>query len=158
MKPLLIFGFALALGFLAPLAQAAPVPAAPPEHADYVAPAQPATDDRQANSAPPAAEQRDPGRAPHSDQGPDAPPQARPEPVRDHDRNSTAPDVTTAPDTDQGSAPACDNQTVAPTDDSGTEAVANPAHYTMDDLANAAASLDSPYDSTHFSMDDIGGL
>ena len=63
-------------------------------------------------------------------------------------------------DDSQDSAPVDDDQAATPTDDScgNSEASTDTAHYTIDDLANAAASLDAPYGPTHFSMDDIGGL
>ncbi len=153
MKPLLILGFALILGFLAPLAQAAPPPVTPePTHFD--APPPPPGDDRRADPAPPPSGNHDPDRGPHSD--PD-------KTGRDHDRSAPAPaqddDTPAATDaTDQDSAPAYDEGAVLQSDDSAPQPAPPPAHYTMDDLANAASSLDAPYDATHFSMDDIGGL
>ncbi|HEX4138799.1 MAG TPA: hypothetical protein VHY09_00510 [Candidatus Methylacidiphilales bacterium] len=147
MKPLPLFGFAIALSFLAPLAQAAPAPAALPEPAHVEAPAPPASDHTFAPVLPPVAEQ--PHRAPDANPTPDAP-DHHPRQVREggHDRNQPAPDITiaTAPDTDQGSAPAVDDQDIQPTDCSCGDAATIPtAHYTMDDLTNAMQDLDSSY-------------
>jgi hypothetical protein len=149
MKTLWILGFVITLGFLAPLAQAAP-----PDQPDVTHAAQPA--------APPA-DQHD------HDRGPLPPPTAHTHPGpwtdagRDRNGNPPAPESAPAPDaaSDQEAAAAISDDTdsgaLATSCDASATAAA-PAHYTMDDLANAGASLDAPYDSTHFSMDDIGGL
>lgn len=160
MKPLLTFGFALVLGFLAPLAHAAPVLAASPQDAAFAAPAQPTADDRRADPGPTAPDQRDPDRPPRTDPGSDTPPHSWSSRVRGNDGSSFVPAVTPAPDADadQVSTPVYEDGDTAPADVSGGEPVVRQTHYTIDDLAKAAASLDEPYSSTHFSMDDIGGL
>ena len=157
MKPLRILGFALTVCFLAPLAQAAP--AVEPEPAHVAAPAPAAAEDRHADSPPQAApEHHDPYLPPRGDSEPSAPP------VREQRHEDSQPviDVVQAPvmDDSQDSAPVVDDQAATPTDDScgNSEASTATAHYTIDDLANAAASPDAPYGPTHFSMDDIGGL
>jgi len=71
-------------------------------------------------------------------------------------------EVAPAPDSEdsQDNAPAMYDQAAAPPDDAYTisDAGMDTAHYSIDDLAQAAASLDEPYGPTHFSMDDMGGL
>jgi hypothetical protein len=158
MKPLRILGFALTISFLAPLAQAAPTLAASLEPAPFAAPSAPA-EDRRADPPPQAEpEHHEPDRSPRTDSGPDAPP------VREYRHEDVQPviEAAPAPDTDdsQDSAPTVYEQPVAPTDDScgNSAAITNSGHYTMDDLARSAASLDEPYGPTHFSMDDVGGL
>ena len=151
MKPLHTLGFALAISFLAPVAQAAP--AEMPEPAHVAAPAPAAAPPPQAEL-----EHHEADRPPHADSGPDAPL------VREYRHEDVQPviEAAPAPDTDdsQDSTPTVYEQPVAPTDDScgNSAASTNSGHYTMDDLARSAASLDEPYGPTHFSMDDVGGL
>jgi hypothetical protein len=143
MKPLLILGFALTVSFLAPLAQAAPAVALESPHIGASAPT--ATEDRPADPPPQAApEHHDPDRPPRGDSEPS-------EPVREPYREATQPisNVVQAPDTgdSQDSVPVVDDQTTVPTDDScgNSGAIADGAHYTMDDLVNAMQDLDSSY-------------
>jgi hypothetical protein len=155
MKLLRALGFALVLGFLAPFTQAAPTWA--PEPTSATAPVQAAADNHATGPNPASAVPHDPARTAHPDPKQSAP-RPWPDAGRDRDRNSPPPaaDSTVYPDADQNAAPVFGEQDASPTDNPGTDPA--PAHYTMDDLANAAPSLDATYDSSHFSMDDIGGL
>jgi hypothetical protein len=141
MKPLFVLGFALTVSFLAPLAQAAPAGSSEPPHVDAPAPA--VFDDRRADPPLQAEpEHHDPDRQPHGDSAPSAPP------FPEHHRQDAQPvfNVVQAPavDDSQDSTPVYDEQATAPIDDScgNSEPGTDTAHYTIEDLANAAASLD----------------
>jgi hypothetical protein len=140
MKTLRILGFVLAMGLLAPLAQAAPVHETPQKLA-------------QADAPPPAALDED-HTGPRADPGDSALPPSgdawhganRPTgPVYDDDStpapavdDSPAPAV--YPDTD--STPAYD---AAPQETGDADSDYIPAHYTMDALVNAMQDLDTSY-------------
>jgi hypothetical protein len=161
MKPLRFLGFAIPVGLLAPLAQAAPalVAPAPAEALPFVAApsaaAENANSDAPAQSGP---EQHEPAGPPRSEWRNNTPPDR----VDHHEQAQSIVEVAPAPDTDdnQDNAPAMYDQAAAPPDDSygNPDASTDTAHYSIDDLAQAAASLDEPYGPTHFSMDAIGGF
>ncbi len=140
MKTLWIFGLALALIFIAPLAQASPA-AVQPEPVQVTVAAGPVAAPHPSGPTAPPSGPRDPDRRPQS--GPEDSRHA----WADHDGNSPAP----GQDASQDIAPAAevdDNPVSDSSCISTTAAPAQPAqaaHYSMDDLANAAASLDESY-------------
>ncbi len=129
MKTLWIFVLVVTLGFLAPLAQAAPVIEAPPARVEA--------------SGPPPADYRDPDRAAQPDSGADRHDWS--DQARGHDDHApvSTPTVTSVQDGSQPDASATTDDIVPNTTTCG-DAVTEP-HYTMDDLASAASQLDFSY-------------